>query len=93
MSTYPERLALYNKRVAEIKAHNAAGNSSFTMGVSELTFLTEEELAMRINPMLPQDCSATAEITKKRVKKPIDLSMIPSSLDWRDTGKVSPVKN
>jgi len=70
-----------------IDSHNAAG-LSWTMAVNHFTDLTDQEFNDQVL-MTPQDCSATNAVSASLQSS----NLIPSSVDWRERGVVSAVKN
>lgn len=85
---YKTRRELFAKRLAEVEAHNAQGHSH-TLAINHLSAHTEHELA-RLRGF---DVSAHKA---KLDKVPVELTErieTPDELDWRDEGKVTPVKN
>jgi len=79
-----ERVQLFKERLQVIIAHNKNPSKKFAMAINKLAFYTEEELSKYLNPMAPQDCSATAAWTMMNNKKVnIDKSKLPNAIDWR----------
>jgi len=87
---YTAREAIFNDALAKIRSHNADPSSSWKMGLNHLTDATVVDMQkMKGNHRglrfaSPPTLGATA---------PIDISSLPKSVDWRERGVVSPVKN
>lgn len=82
------RETVYHEIHDKVDAHNAQGKS-WTMGINQFSDLTDEEFSQSIL-MDPQDCSATTG----RVSAPLNHGFnIPKSVDWREKGMVTAVKN
>jgi cathepsin L len=72
-----------------IAAHNErfeAGQSTYRMGVNHLTDEPQ-------GPMGRVDNKATAKHSPQLHKSRVNVQDLPASVDWRDAGVVSPVKN
>lgn len=83
------RHANWAQSVAEIKAHNARDDVSFTMGLNEHSDLSWAEFQQRVL-MAPQDCSATHTTTGWKAPPGIEL---PASIDWREKGALNAIKS
>lgn len=90
---FVKRLAIYEKNLATIKAHNEDTKNTYKMGETKFTHLEYYEFvdAVRIGgtrvPNLrqaPSDFIHTA---------PADTSSLPSSVNWVSAGAVTPVKD
>lgn len=86
-SDYAYRKELFEKKLIEIKEHNA-GTSTYKKGVNKFSDLTNDEFRARY--------TGYRRISSNKV--PVDLSSIklsdvPNDIDWRTKGVVTPVKN
>lgn len=80
------RFALWNKAYDYVQDHNAK-NLSWTVGVNQFADLTDEEfstmyLGFKWDPS-----------RQPRNVKILDETDIPNSIDWRQKGAVTPIKN
>jgi C1A family cysteine protease len=67
--------------------HNKHSNSSFTLGVTPFSDMTNEEFKKYISLT---EVDLGSDICKSQVKP---LGTIPSAIDWRDKNAVTPVKD
>jgi len=87
VSDYEYRKQLFEKKLKEIKDHNA-GNSTYKKGVNKFSDLTNEEFRSRWTGYRRMISKApVADISH------IKLSDVPNDIDWRTKGVVTPVKN
>lgn len=90
------RFNIFLDSIAEIKAHNSRSNASYTLGLNKFADLTWSEFSRDYlgagKKGGDQDCSATA-YDSPRLRDQIFFEDIPDSIDWREKGAVSPVKN
>jgi cathepsin L len=89
-SEYLVHEALFTKALVNIRKHNADPNSPWKMGLNELTDATDAEMqnmkgkhrGLRLQS--PPQLQATAFV---------NVTALPTSVDWRDHGVVTKVKN
>merc|ERR1711887_294353 len=85
------RFEVFNANLKNIMEHNDAGHS-YKLGVNEFSDLTEEEFESRFlggyKGFAQQPATVLASSASPKVN-----SKLPESVDWRDKGVVSPVKN
>ena len=81
-----KRLSAFRDTLMEISTHNAKADKTYFMGVNEYTDLSWAEFQEHFH-LAPQHCSATKN--GNYIKK----GDYPSKKDWRESGKVTPVKN
>jgi len=92
-----KRFEIFMDNVDRITRHNAEGRS-WTMGVTPFTDMTPQEFKDRVVTDVCEDHfqskakinKAKAKLRKGRRRVAVDT---PSSVDWRDSGAVTPVKN
>jgi hypothetical protein len=79
--TYRE--IIYNDNVVEIEKHNRQGNSTYTMGINQFTYLTKQEFV---------DTYLGTKIPTPYL--PVDDTFIDSAeIDWASFGAVTSIKN
>ena len=84
-----DKFFTFRSNLKEIVEHNISPYRTFDKGVSQFTDMTGDEFMDYFNLKVnaEQKCSATAS------KPKVYNDDIPSSFDWRDEKKVTPVKN
>ncbi|WJX43870.1 hypothetical protein P8452_30918 [Trifolium repens] len=86
-----KRFKIFTENVKYIEAfNNVANNKRYTLGVNQFADLTNDEFIASRNKFKGHMCSS---ITKTTSFKYENVSAIPSSVDWRKKGAVTPVKN
>ncbi|KAI0242156.1 Cathepsin L1 [Lamellibrachia satsuma] len=89
-----KRKTFFQERVAEISAHNLEydlGRHTFTMGINEYSDMSENEFSRTMNG-LRYNSSAT-RFAQPLAAKECNVSSLPTNVDWREKGFVTPVKN
>ncbi|XP_002977181.2 ervatamin-B [Selaginella moellendorffii] len=84
------RLMIFSDTLAYIEKHNAQPNTTFTLGLNKFSDLTNAEFrAMHVGkfkrPRYQDRLPAEDE--------DVDVSSLPTSLDWRQKGAVTPIKD
>jgi cathepsin H len=87
---YHYRKGIFEETLKKIDAHNSDPTNKWTKGVTEYADWTEEEFAAG-KLQAWQNCSATQGFLGNY--KASKLGWIPASVDWRQMGVVTPVKN
>jgi hypothetical protein len=89
------RLEVFKANVAFIESFNAAGNHKFWLGVNQFTDLTNDEFrATRTNRgIIKQDGVARAPTATGFKYSNVSTDALPTSVDWRTKGAVTPIKN
>ncbi|KAL2328031.1 hypothetical protein Fmac_021458 [Flemingia macrophylla] len=85
-----KRFLIFKHNVELIESFNAAGNKSYTLGINHLADLTNEEFTASRNGY---NSSHGLTITTQTPFKYENVSNIPTSVDWRQKGAVTPVKD
>lgn len=86
---YKHRMSIYKNTVKFINEHNANPANTFTVGVNHFADMTEEEFRSLIIPKVtrPHDNGAHHVHTHDPSER------LPSRVDWREKGAVTPVKD
>ena len=94
------RLGVYTANVERIRAHNAAGKSTYTLGLNPYADLSTEEFRAAMFGAQPRDLlelrgpySAPSDVSKHGDDFPYGGETPPPAVDWRSKGVVGPVKN
>lgn len=90
-SEYAEHEGIFKEALANIRAHNADSSSPWKMGLNQLTDATEAE--MQSMKGKHRGLRFASPPLLQAAMSSIDLSTLPTSVDWRDKGVVTPVKN
>lgn len=85
------RAAIFAKNLKKINEHNKDSSSSWTMGINQFSDLTEEEFESLYLGGYKRLASPSMEVPALRQAKP--AKDLPASVDWREKGAVSAVKN
>uniref|UniRef100_A0A3B3US28 Cystein proteinase inhibitor protein salarin n=1 Tax=Poecilia latipinna TaxID=48699 RepID=A0A3B3US28_9TELE len=86
------RRTVWKKNLRKIELHNlehSMGKHSFTLGMNHFGDLTNEEFRQMMNGYKPR---AEKKVKRLLFTKPNFLN-VPSSVDWRESGYVTPVKD
>lgn len=88
LEEYTDSLVRFGQVTERIEAHNAE-NQDFKLGHNQFSLLTSEEYQ---KTLLPSEMGRYHESVMASPLSPVD-STLPTSLDWRSQGAVTPVKN
>ncbi|XP_002977050.2 ervatamin-B [Selaginella moellendorffii] len=84
------RLMIFSDTLAYIEKHNALPNTTFTLGLNKFSDLTNAEFRAnyvgKFKPPRYQDRRPAKDVD-------VDVSSLPTSLDWRQEGAVTPIKD
>lgn len=87
---YSRRLVIFANNMQKIKNFNSR-QESYKMGLTAFADMEFNEFKERyLMANAPQHCSATGSVS---VKFHANVSELPTAIDWRDKGVVTPVKN
>jgi len=88
---YQTRKALFEKRLVEIKRHNADPTKTWKNGVNQMTDWTEHEfrftLGYKNSPNIKTEYRSEAQIPTTNIEA------LPTNMDWRTKGIITPVKD
>ncbi|KAI4325150.1 hypothetical protein MLD38_030572 [Melastoma candidum] len=82
-----KRFQVFKENVARIDEFNAANDKPFELGVNKFADLTNEEFKLTYNRYKEHVCSPRESFTYANV------TAVPSTIDWRKKGAVTPIKN
>ncbi|KAK3184001.1 hypothetical protein Dsin_031287 [Dipteronia sinensis] len=84
-----KRFQIYKENVALIESFNQANNKPYKLGVNEFADLTNEEFKASRNRFKGHMCSQNELISFKYE----NVTAVPSTMDWRKKGAVTPIKD
>ena len=84
------RFKIFKENVNYIEAFNNAANKPYTLGINQFADLTNEEFIAPRNRFKGHMCSS---ITRTTTFKYENVTAIPSTVDWRQKGAVTPIKD
>ncbi|TXG55047.1 hypothetical protein EZV62_020303 [Acer yangbiense] len=84
-----KRFQIYKENVALIESFNKANNKPYKLGVNEFADLTNEEFKASRNRFKGHMCSQNELISFKYE----NVTAVPSTMDWRKKGAVTPIKD
>ncbi|KHG19386.1 KDEL-tailed cysteine endopeptidase CEP2 -like protein [Gossypium arboreum] len=83
-----KRFQIFKQNVARIDYFNAANNKPYKLGVNQFADLTNQEFTASRNGLKGHMCSNTATTFKYE-----NATALPSTVDWRKKGAVTPIKD
>ncbi|OMO98803.1 hypothetical protein COLO4_13686 [Corchorus olitorius] len=83
-----KRFKIFKENVARIDSFNAANDKPYKLGINQFADLTNEEFRASRNGYKAHMCSDRAASFKYE-----NVSDVPSAMDWRTKGAVTPVKD
>ncbi|PKI62908.1 hypothetical protein CRG98_016745 [Punica granatum] len=85
------RFQIFKENVVRIESFNAIGDKPYELSINRFTDLTNEEFrAMHNGLKVPDVIGATLGSTPFEYG---NVTSVPSSVDWREKGAVTPIKN
>ncbi|KAK4268172.1 hypothetical protein QN277_024861 [Acacia crassicarpa] len=85
-----KRFNIFKQNVEYIEGFNAVGTKPYKLGLNQFADLTDEEFTASRNRFKGHMCPS---ITRTPSFKYENVTDVPSSVDWRQQGAVTPVKN
>jgi len=87
------RRAIFDKKLSEIKSHNANPSYTWKEGVNHLTDLSDQEFSRMLGYNKQLGYKQVAK--RSQIYEKVDISLLPTSVDWRQKvpSVVSPVKD
>jgi len=89
----PMRQALFEKKLKEINSHNANPTKTWKAGVNHFTDRTDAEFRTRLGVKKSLLYKHHAETLVVERPPMVDVSALPTNVDWRDKSIISPVKD
>ncbi|KAA8524260.1 hypothetical protein F0562_010683 [Nyssa sinensis] len=83
-----KRFTIFKENVEHIESFNKAMNKPYKLGVNEFADLTNEEFTASRNRFKSHVCSPATISFKYE-----NVTAVPSTMDWRKKGAVTPVKD
>ncbi|MFS7920492.1 putative fruit bromelain [Helianthus anomalus] len=84
------RFKIFKNNVAYIEAFNNAGNRAYKLSVNEFADQTNEEFKATRNGFKFPSTPRSGQTTPFRYE---NVTVVPSSIDWRKKGAVTPIKD
>ncbi|XP_054785291.1 zingipain-2-like [Prosopis cineraria] len=85
-----KRFKIFKQNVEYIEGFNSAGTKPYKLGINQFADLSNEEFTASRNRFKGHMCSSISRTTSFKYANVTD---VPSSVDWRNQGAVTPVKN
>ncbi|MED6170038.1 hypothetical protein PIB30_026890 [Stylosanthes scabra] len=85
-----KRFRIFSENVNYIEAFNNAGNKPYKLGINQFADLTNDEFTSSRNGFKGHLYSSVERTTTFRYENVTD---VPASVDWRQKGAVTPIKN
>lgn len=82
-----KRYKIFKENLEFIESFNKAGNRPYKLGINEFADITNEEFRTARNGYIPWKVSESKSFVYENV------STVPSTVDWRKRGAVTPVKD
>ena len=81
---------IFKDNVAFMEAFNNVGNKPYKLGINQFTDLTNQEFKATINRYKNYMCPT---ITRTSMFKYENATVVPSAMDWRTKGAITPIKD
>lgn len=89
MEEYKSRFETYKKTLKFIATHNADTTKTHKVGINHFADMTDEEFSQKITPKVDRPLEGNGA----QFVHELSNVELPSSLDWRTKGAVTPVKD
>ncbi|PWA41797.1 Cysteine peptidase, histidine active site-containing protein [Artemisia annua] len=83
-----QRSKIFQENVKYIDSFNNAMNKGYKLAVNEFADLTNEEFRTTRNRYMAHECSPSTSAFRYE-----NVTAVPSSIDWRTNGVVTPIKD
>ncbi|KAI5412260.1 hypothetical protein KIW84_057065 [Lathyrus oleraceus] len=84
-----KRFQIFKQNLEFIESFNAAGDSGFNLSINQFADQTNEEFNGQKKPLTDVEIAASEE----RVFRYENVTDVPSTMDWRERGAVTPIKH
>ncbi|OIW08323.1 hypothetical protein TanjilG_02999 [Lupinus angustifolius] len=84
------RFRIFKENVNYIESFNDAGNKPYKLGINQFADLKNEEFTATRNRFKGHMCSSITRTTSFKYE---NVTAVPSTVDWRQKGAVTPVKD
>nr|KYP45866.1 Vignain [Cajanus cajan] len=85
-----KRFKIFKDNVNYIESFNNAANKPYKLGINQFADLTNEEFIAPRNRFKGHMCSSIIRTTTFKYE---NVTAVPSSIDWRQKGAVTPIKD
>ncbi|KAG2397106.1 Senescence-specific cysteine protease [Vigna angularis] len=85
-----KRFRIFKENVNYIEAFNSAANKPYKLAINQFADLTNEEFIASRNRFKGHMCSSIIRSTTFKYE---NVTAVPSTVDWRQKGAVTPVKD
>ena len=89
---YARRATIFEAEVAKIRAHNADGTQSYKLGLNDFSDWTRAEVKQRRTGHKGSTFEKNV-VGGHQMPADFDVTALPTHVDWRTKGVVSPTKN
>nr|KAJ0189373.1 hypothetical protein LSAT_V11C800436550 [Lactuca sativa] len=83
-----QRSKIFQENVRYIESSNSVMNKAYKLAVNEFADLTNQEFTSTRNRFKAHECSPSTSAFRYE-----NVTAVPSSMDWRKKGAVTPVKD
>lgn len=84
------RFAIFAKNLEEIEEHNLKNGSLWRKGITKFADMTKDEFSKAVNGFIPASTLQPLEVKSADL---MDVKDLPESVDWRDKGAISDIKD